>query len=144
MIPRLPPVLLALIGGASVYGIKYALDRFETKAIGPPGSSDYYEKAYAYRRNMKRIGIAGAVSAMIYAGYWVYDARQHRQSPAVMSRNDIEYNQSFHEDQYRERERKYALEREALRTAEKEKEQMLRRHLEKEVLAMEGAVNKSK
>ncbi|KAI8378305.1 hypothetical protein BD560DRAFT_421912 [Blakeslea trispora] len=143
MIPRLPPLLLALIGGASVYGIKYALDRFETKAIGPPGSSEYYEKVNTYRRNMKRIGTAGAVSAIIYAGYWAYDARQHRQSPAVTSQSDIEYRQSFHEDQYRERERKYALEREALRAAERQKEQMLRQYLEKEVSAMEDVVNKS-
>lgn len=70
MIPRLPPLLLAVLGGASVYGIKYALDKVEQKAIGPPGSSDHYEKVLKYRQNVKRLGIAAAVSGVIYAGYW--------------------------------------------------------------------------
>lgn len=70
MIPRLPPILLAVLGGASVYGIKYMLDRFEPKAIGPPGSGDHYERVLNYRRNVKRVGIAAAVSGALYVGYW--------------------------------------------------------------------------
>jgi hypothetical protein len=70
MIPRLPPLVLAAIGSASVYGIKYVLDRLEPKAIGPPGSSDHFEKVLKYRRNVKWAGRAAAVSGVIYAGYW--------------------------------------------------------------------------
>lgn len=66
MIPRLPPLLLAFIGGASVYGIKYALDRFEPKAIG---SGKDFEKVLKYRQNVKRVGIAAAVSSVLITGY---------------------------------------------------------------------------
>jgi hypothetical protein len=70
MIPRLPPLVLAAIGSASIYGIKYVLDRLEPKAIGPPGSSDHFDKVLKYRRNVKWAGRAAAVSGVIYAGYW--------------------------------------------------------------------------
>lgn len=73
MIPRLPPFLLAVLGGASVYGVKYLLDRFEPKAIGPPGSGDHYERVLKYRQNIKRVGMAAAASAVIYGGYWSKD-----------------------------------------------------------------------
>lgn len=67
MIPRLPPLLLAAIGSASIYGIKYAMDRFETKAIG---SGQDFEKILKYRQKVKRVGIAAAVSGVILAGYF--------------------------------------------------------------------------
>ncbi len=69
MIPRLPPLLLALLGGGAIYGIKYTLDKFEPKAIGPPGSSEHYEKVLKYRQNVKRLGIAAAVTSVMYGGY---------------------------------------------------------------------------
>lgn len=65
MIPRLPPLILALLGGVSVYGIKYALDRFEPKAIG--GGKEY--ERLVYRRNVKRAGIAAGIAGLGYAGY---------------------------------------------------------------------------
>ncbi|KAI8050157.1 uncharacterized protein B0P05DRAFT_563299 [Gilbertella persicaria] len=144
MIPRLPPVLLALIGGASVYGIKYALDRFEPKAIGPPGSSEHYERVLKYRRNVKNAGVAAAASGLIYAGYWIYESRQHRQSPAVVSHKDYEHSRAFYEDQYKEREKKFAEEREALLQSEREKEKLARQQLEHEVAAMKKAIDKNK
>jgi hypothetical protein len=70
MIPRLPPVVLAAIASAAIYGAKHVLDRFEPKAIGPPGSSEQAEKLFKYRRNVKRVGLLTAVSGIIYAGYW--------------------------------------------------------------------------
>lgn len=70
MIPRLPPLVLALVGGASIYGIKFMLDRFEPKAIGPPGSTEHLERVMKYRKNVKRVAIASVVSGAIYGVYW--------------------------------------------------------------------------
>lgn len=70
MIPRLPPALIALLGGATVYGFKYVMDRYEPKAIGPPGSHEHAEKVLQYRRKFKRAGYAAAATGIIFAGYW--------------------------------------------------------------------------
>lgn len=70
MLPRLPPLLLALLGGASVYGIKVILDRLEPKAIGPPGSSEHAERLHRYRTFVRRGTLAAAASGVAYAGYW--------------------------------------------------------------------------
>lgn len=67
MIPRLPPLLLALIGGASVYGIKYILDKMEPKAIGPPGYNDARAR---YLQYMRKSTIAAAGAGVLYFGYW--------------------------------------------------------------------------
>ncbi|KAI7904807.1 uncharacterized protein BX663DRAFT_503601 [Cokeromyces recurvatus] len=141
MIPRLPPVVLALLGGASIYGIKYVLDKIEPKAIGPPGSSEQMSRVLNYRRNVRRIGVAVAVSGIIYTGYWAYDLRKHRNSPAVIAKNNLDEQKAFYEDQYREREKRYIKEIEELKRKEKDKELFIKQHLDKEVLAMENMIN---
>ncbi|KAI8644813.1 hypothetical protein BD408DRAFT_441368 [Parasitella parasitica] len=136
MIPRLPPLVLAFVGGASIYGIKFILDRIETKAIGPPGSAEHFEKVLKYRQNVKRVAIASAASGAIYGAYCIYDARQHRVSPAV--------NQDFYQDQYSERDRRFQAENIQRQIAQREKELVAKQHLEQEVTAMENALKKNK
>ncbi|KAF1800808.1 hypothetical protein V8B55DRAFT_1532631 [Mucor lusitanicus] len=140
MIPRLPPLILALVGGASIYGIKFMLDRFEPKAIGPPGSTEHIERVLRYRQNVKRAAIASAVSGAIYGVYWMYDARQHRASPSVISNT----NEGFYQDQYSERDKRLQREYAKRQIAEREKEQFAKQHLEQEVTAMEDALKKNK
>ncbi|KAK4512512.1 uncharacterized protein ATC70_003213 [Mucor velutinosus] len=140
MIPRLPPFLLALVGGASIYGIKFMLDRFEPKAIGPPGSTEHIERVLRYRQNLKRVAIASAVSGAVYGVYWMYDARQHRPSPSVISNA----NEGFYQDQYSERDKRFQSEHLKRQMAEREKELAAKQHLEQEVTAMEDALKKNK
>lgn len=70
MIPRLPPLLLALIGGASIYGIKAVLDRLDPPAIGPPGSSERAARMLKYRDYARRGGIVAVAAGFAWAGYW--------------------------------------------------------------------------
>ncbi|KAI9486137.1 MAG: hypothetical protein EXX96DRAFT_547788 [Benjaminiella poitrasii] len=145
MIPRLPPVILALLGGASIYGIKYVLDKLEPKALGPPGSSaaaeQQMDRVLNYRRNVKRVGIAAAASGVIYAGYYMYELRQHRASPAIMmTENDRNEQKAFYEDQYREREKRFARERAEMKRLERERELSRKEQLDKEVSAMENMI----
>ncbi|KAI8987333.1 hypothetical protein BDF20DRAFT_832278 [Mycotypha africana] len=136
MIPRLPPLLLALLGGASIYGIKHVMDKLEQKSLGPPGSSEHYEKMYRFRRNVKTIGMATAFTSVVFAGYYVYTSRQHRETPAAMyNRNNDD--ELFYQDQYKERERRYAEERALSKEKEKAKERQAKEHLLKEKQAME-------
>ncbi|KAG2208363.1 hypothetical protein INT46_003687 [Mucor plumbeus] len=140
MIPRLPPLMLALVGGASIYGIKFMLDRFEPKAIGPPGSTEHLERVLKYKQNVKRVAIASVVSGAIYGVYWMYDARQHRASPSVISNK----NRNFYQDQYSERDKRFNTENLQRQIAEREKELVAKQHLELEVTAMEDALKKNK
>ncbi|KAL9544200.1 hypothetical protein MBANPS3_007749 [Mucor bainieri] len=140
MIPRLPPLMLALVGGASIYGIKFMLDRFEPKAIGPPGSTEHIERVLKYRQNVKRVAIASAISGALYGVYWMYDARQHRASPSVISNT----NEDFYQDQYTERDKRFQSEYIKRQMAEREKEMVAKQHLEQEVTAMEDALKKNK
>jgi primosomal protein N'' len=73
----------------------------------------------------------------------VYEARQHRNSPAVMSHKD-DPDHSFYQDQYKEREKRFAMEREEARKLEREKELAARQHLEKEVTAMEDVLKQNR
>ncbi|CEP10795.1 hypothetical protein [Parasitella parasitica] len=140
MIPRLPPLVLALLGGASVYGIKFILDRIETKAIGPPGSTEHFERVLKYKQNVKRLAIASAISGAIYGAHWIYDARLHRTSPAVLSNKS----QEFYQDQYSERDKRFQAEKLQQQIAQREKELVAKQHLEQEVTAMENALKKNK
>lgn len=70
MLPRLPPLLLAVIGGVSIYGIKAVLDRIEPKALGPPGSSEHAERVFRIKQHARRAGYAAAGSGVLYAAYW--------------------------------------------------------------------------
>lgn len=70
MIPRLPPLLLALIGGASIYGIKAVLDRLDPPAIGPPGSSERAQRMLRYKDYARRGGIVAVAAGFAWAGYW--------------------------------------------------------------------------
>ncbi|GAN06970.1 hypothetical protein MAM1_0143d06460 [Mucor ambiguus] len=140
MIPRLPPLILALVGGASIYGIKFMLDRFEPKAIGPPGSTEHIERVLRYRQNVKRVAIASAVSGAIYGVYWMYDARQHRTSPSMISNA----NEGFYQDQYSERDRRLQSEYVKRQIEEREKELVAKQHLEQEVTAMEDVLKRNK
>jgi uncharacterized protein YaiL (DUF2058 family) len=72
----------------------------------------------------------------------VYESRQHRNSPAVTSHKDE--NHSFYQDQYQEREKRFAIERQKARKLEREKELAARQHLEKEVTAMEDALKQNR
>lgn len=60
----------------------------------------------------------------------------HRPTPAAQSDNP-ENKQSFHEDQYRDRERRLQQEAEKLREAQRQREQMARRRLHAEQSSME-------
>ncbi|CAO3658743.1 unnamed protein product [Rhizopus stolonifer] len=131
MIPKLPPVILAAIAGAAIYGAKNVIDRFEPKAIGPPGSSNM-------QKNCSRI--AAAVSGIVYASYWAYESRQHRSSPAVLTKNKTG---DFYQDQYSERDRNYTLEKKRLNQLERERELEAQKHLE-EVKSMEKNVLNNK
>ncbi|KAI8095498.1 hypothetical protein BDF21DRAFT_447745 [Thamnidium elegans] len=123
MIPRLPPLILAAIGGASIYGIKYAMDRFETKAIG---SGQDFEKVLKYRQKVKRVGIAAAVSGVILAGCFLSD----------INKQEKESNE-FYQDQYATREKKLAQQKFALDEERREKEVLAGQQLKQEVIAME-------
>ncbi|KAL7311444.1 hypothetical protein PS15m_009207 [Mucor circinelloides] len=140
MIPRLPPLVLALVGGASIYGIKFMLDRFEPKAIGPPGSTEHIERVLRYRQNVRRVAIASVASGAIYGVYWMYDARRHRASPSVISNK----NEDFYQDQYSERDKRFQSENLKRQIAAREKELIAKQHLEQEVTAMENALKKNK
>ncbi|KAI8882914.1 hypothetical protein K501DRAFT_220231 [Backusella circina FSU 941] len=135
MIPRLPPALIALLGGATVYGFKYMMDRYEPKAIGPPGSHEHVEKVFQYRRRFKRAGYAAAATGVIFAGYWLYESRVHRPTPAISQQNDSNKN-DFYQDQYGERDKRQYQERMERMKMEREKEQLSRKRLEDEVELM--------
>ncbi|CEG81893.1 hypothetical protein RMATCC62417_16036 [Rhizopus microsporus] len=143
MIPRLPPVVLAAIAGAAVYGFKHVLDRLEPKAIGPPGSFEQAERIYKFRQNVKRAKVATAVSGLVYAAYWVYDSRQHRSTPAVLTKDDKDAVE-FYKDQYSERDRRYKMERERLRQSEREHELKSKRQLEEELESMQKIIDNKK
>lgn len=70
----------------------------------------------------------------------VYDARQHRASPSVISNT----NEGFYQDQYSERDKRLQREYAKRQIAEREKEQFAKQHLEQEVTAMEDALKKNK
>ncbi|KAG0173448.1 hypothetical protein DFQ28_008399 [Apophysomyces sp. BC1034] len=100
MIPRLPPLLLAALGGASIYGIKAVLDKLEQKQIGPPGSSEHAERKIQFRKTTGRIGMAMAAAGLIYAGFWVYNERVTRPTPSSAAAGSRD---RFYEDQYSDR-----------------------------------------
>lgn len=70
----------------------------------------------------------------------MYDARQHRASPSVISNK----NQDFYQDQYSERDKRFKTESLQRQIAEREKELAAKQHLELEVTAMENALKKNK
>ncbi|KAG2203633.1 hypothetical protein INT47_011727 [Mucor saturninus] len=125
MIPRLPPLILALLGGASIYGIKYALDRFEPKAIGP--GKDF--ERLMYRRNVKRVGVAAGIASLAYAGYTVYGHMNKKE-------------EEFYEDQYSVREKQFVMDKAQLDAERKEKESQRQQELEQEVIAMNDILKK--
>ena len=70
----------------------------------------------------------------------MYDARQHRASPSVISNK----NRNFYQDQYSERDKRFNTENLQRQIAEREKELVAKQHLELEVTAMEDALKKNK
>ncbi|KAI9491401.1 hypothetical protein BDB00DRAFT_489179 [Zychaea mexicana] len=141
MIPRLPPLLLALIGGASVYGIKVILDRLEPMAIGPPGSSEHAEKLNKIKIFARRGGIAMAAAGTIYAGAWAYGKRTHRPTPAASHTDGNE--EGFYSDQYSDREQRFRAETEKLKQEQQQKEQHARSRLAAEQASMENRTSSS-
>ncbi|KAI8377617.1 uncharacterized protein BYT42DRAFT_570984 [Radiomyces spectabilis] len=135
MLPRLPPLLLAALGGASIYGIKWVLDKMEPKALGPPGSSEHAERVYKYRQNVRRVGMAAAASGIVYGAYWLYESRVHRPTPAVSSET-TDGNDTFYNDQYSSRERRFREESEKMKAKQRQKEEELQRQLESEQALM--------
>ncbi|KAG2228095.1 hypothetical protein INT45_009141 [Circinella minor] len=136
MIPRLPPLLLALIGGASVYGIKTLLDRIEPAAIGPPGSSEHAEKMNKMKTMARRGGIAMAAAGAIYTGAWIYNKRTHRPTPAASHNPDDD--QSFYSDQYSHREQQYSEERVKMKEEQHQREKRVRSRLAAEQASMDN------
>ncbi|KAI9321602.1 hypothetical protein BX666DRAFT_1903896 [Dichotomocladium elegans] len=139
MIPRLPPILLALIGGASAYGIKCLMDRLEPPAIGPPGSSEQAEKMLKYKAYARRGGIVAMGAVVAYTGYWLYDKRTHRVSPAYQSGSKEEAD-AFYKDQYSERERKYRQEVQKAQDEQRLREKIARERLNTEQIVMDGRI----
>ncbi|KAI9031798.1 hypothetical protein CLU79DRAFT_831054 [Phycomyces nitens] len=133
MIPRLPPVLLAVIGGASIYGAKLLLDKLEPKLLGAPGSSDLAEKRIRFRQNVRLGGVAIVGTGVLYAAYWAYDARIHRPSPAVSTQNSVD----FYQDQYDARERRQRDDAARIRKEQRISEEVAQRRLTEEQLSME-------
>ncbi|KAI9268804.1 hypothetical protein BY458DRAFT_511100 [Sporodiniella umbellata] len=127
MMPRLPPVVLAAMAGAAIYGAKHVLDRLEPKAIGPPGSSEHAEKVLKYRQNVKKAGIASAILGFAWVGYWAYESRQNRSSPSVTVKNHTD---DDYQDQYSVRDKYYTIEKERL----KKQERHLENKKEREVI----------
>lgn len=71
----------------------------------------------------------------------VYESRVHRSSPAITEHQDNEH--GFYEDQYREREKRFALEKEEARRKEREREALAKIQLDREITAMEEALRKN-
>ncbi|KAI8150101.1 hypothetical protein BJV82DRAFT_9822 [Fennellomyces sp. T-0311] len=141
MIPRLPPLLLAVLGGASIYGIKVILDRLEPVAIGPPGSSEHAEKMNKIKTFARRGGFAMAAAGTLYAGYWAYEKRTHRPIPAASHSNgDAE---AFYRDQYSDRERRFGAEHTKMKEEQQEREERARSRLAAEQASMETRKNAS-
>lgn len=70
----------------------------------------------------------------------VYDARQHRASPSVISNT----NEGFYQDQYSDRDKRFQSEHLKRQIADRERELVAKQHLEHEVTAMEDALKKNK
>lgn len=70
MIPRLPPLLLIAIGGATVYGIQNVLNRLEQRVLESPDAKSRipFKIQHAAALRVARAGIIGATIA--YTGYW--------------------------------------------------------------------------
>lgn len=68
MIPRLPPALLLILGGASIYGFKHWMDTMETKAI--TANPEQAEKAQRHLRLLKNTGRFTIGAMVVYAGYY--------------------------------------------------------------------------
>ncbi|KAI8076323.1 uncharacterized protein BX664DRAFT_389653 [Halteromyces radiatus] len=101
MIPRLPPVILLAIGGASIYGIKYWMDKMETKSL--TGSPEQAEAAKRHLRNVKIATRLGIGSVAMGAAYYVYDSWKERPTPSVVKVKDSE----FYDNQYSSRDHSY-------------------------------------
>ncbi|KAI7878490.1 hypothetical protein K492DRAFT_238557 [Lichtheimia hyalospora FSU 10163] len=136
MIPRLPPLLLALLGGASIYGIKAVLDRLDPPAIGPPGSSERAQRMLKYKDYARRGSIVAVAAGFAWAGYWMYDKRTHRPMPASQSGNKEEA-ESFYRDQYSDRERRFQQEQLKARDEQRQREALARARLMAEQISME-------
>ncbi|KAI9259531.1 hypothetical protein BDA99DRAFT_560956 [Phascolomyces articulosus] len=136
MIPRLPPLLLAVIGGASVYGIKALLDRLEPVAIGPPGSHEHAEKMNKLKIAARRGGIAMAAAGTIYAGVWIYNKRTHRTTPAASHIPGDD--KAFHSDQYNNRDVRLREETIKMKEEQQEREQLARSRLTAEQASMDN------
>jgi LPS O-antigen subunit length determinant protein (WzzB/FepE family) len=65
----------------------------------------------------------------------------HRSSPAIVS--SPEGRDGFYQDQYKEREKRFALERQEAKQKEQAKEESARIQLDKEITAMEEAIKKN-
>jgi hypothetical protein len=70
MIPRLPPLLLIALGGATVYGIQNVLSKLEQRALEAPGAKPRIPFRIEHARALRiaRTGVIGATLA--YTGYW--------------------------------------------------------------------------
>lgn len=66
----------------------------------------------------------------------MYDKRVHRPTPAALS-DSPENEEAFHQDQYRDRERRLQQETEKLREAQRQREQLTRQRLHAEQVSME-------
>ncbi|KAL0078724.1 hypothetical protein J3Q64DRAFT_1838291 [Phycomyces blakesleeanus] len=133
MIPRLPPFLLAVVGGASIYGVKILLDKLEPKLLGAPGSSDHAEKRIRFRQNVRLGGAVIVGTGVLCAAYWAYDARINRPSPAVSTQNSVD----FYQDQYDARERRQRDDAARIKEEQRVSETVAQKRLTEEQLSME-------
>ncbi|KAG2172480.1 hypothetical protein INT44_006653 [Umbelopsis vinacea] len=134
MIPRLPPLLLIALGGATVYGIQNVLSRLEQRALAAPGGQTRipFKIQHAGALRMARAGVIGATLA--YTGYWIYDKRSSRPTPASQKHGE---QKSFHADQYADRDRAQRQYVEEMRAQQRLSEDERRAQLRGEVEMME-------
>ncbi|CAO3675964.1 unnamed protein product [Umbelopsis vinacea] len=134
MIPRLPPLLLIAIGGATVYGIQNVLNRLEQRVLESPDAKSRipFKIQHAAALRVARAGIIGATIA--YTGYWIYDKRTSRPTPASQIQGE---QKAFHADQYADRERSQRQYVDEMRAKQKIAEEERRAQLRGEVEMME-------
>ncbi|CAO3588860.1 unnamed protein product [Absidia cylindrospora] len=101
MIPRIPPALLVMLGSASLYGVKYFLDKTERKAL--TGSSEQAEQAKRHLRYVRNSGRLAVGSLAVYAGYYAYRSIQERPTPSSVTKEEAD----FHDNQYSNRDNTY-------------------------------------
>ncbi|RUS30882.1 hypothetical protein BC938DRAFT_478826 [Jimgerdemannia flammicorona] len=129
--PRLPPIVLAVVGSVLVYAGSALYKQLDKRRFLISDSEPRIPRLQRYQSAARASAVIAATGAVFGVGYFAYYARTHRPTPATISASNVS-REVFHDDQYADQERRYKIEMVKSQYEQIEREEMRRRRLEEE------------